>query len=100
GGDDRLLIVNLGPEVELDVAPEPLLAPPAGLCWRLLWSSEDPRYGGGGTPVLGVPWRLGAESTLALWPEPRLLVAGRDLADTVCIRDTPTGTDARMGRQR
>ena len=31
-------------------APEPLLAPPAGRAWQLLWSSEDPRYGGDGTP--------------------------------------------------
>ena len=51
-GDDRLLIVNLGLERVLRPAPEPLLAPPAGASWRLTWSSEDPRYGGGGTPPL------------------------------------------------
>src|SRR5207249_3824305 len=44
----RLLVVNLGLDLELAAAPEPLLAPPEGTRWRVLWSSEDPRYGGGG----------------------------------------------------
>jgi len=47
-GNDRLLLVNLGIDCSLTPAPEPLLASPAGLTWRLLWSSEDPRYGGHG----------------------------------------------------
>ncbi len=50
GGRDRLLVVNLGLPLGLDGVPEPLLAPPAGAEWQLIWSSEDPRYGGGGTP--------------------------------------------------
>jgi maltooligosyltrehalose trehalohydrolase len=51
-GNDRLLLVNLGTDCSLTSAPEPLLASPAGLTWRLLWSSEDPRYGGhGATPT-------------------------------------------------
>jgi maltooligosyltrehalose trehalohydrolase len=36
----RLLIVNLGGPLRLDVVPEPLLAPPAGQSWNLVWSSE------------------------------------------------------------
>jgi maltooligosyltrehalose trehalohydrolase len=49
---DRVLVINLGRDLQMDVAPEPLLAPPAGARWRLLWSSEDVRYGGGGiSPV-------------------------------------------------
>lgn len=48
--DDRLLIMNLGRDRHLSPAPEPLLAPPDGARWGLLWSSEDPRYGGSGTP--------------------------------------------------
>jgi maltooligosyltrehalose trehalohydrolase len=49
---DRLLLVNLGAEVDLAVAPEPLLAPEAGADWELRWSSEDPRYDGlGVAPV-------------------------------------------------
>lgn len=59
-GDDRLLLVNLGADVLLHPMPEPLLAPPAGRNWKLLWSSEDPRYGGGGTPKFETQggWRL------------------------------------------
>ena len=44
---DRLLIVNLGVDLALDPAPEPLLAPPADTLWRVLWSSDDVAYGGG-----------------------------------------------------
>jgi len=49
-GDDRLLVANLGPTAHLHIAPEPLLAPPAGARWRTRWASEHPRYGGLGTP--------------------------------------------------
>ena len=48
-GDDRLLLVNLGADLRLSPGPEPLLAAPEGRRWELLWSSEDPRYGGSGT---------------------------------------------------
>ena len=51
-GDDRLLLVNLGVDLHLDPAPEPLLAPPADSDWTALWSSEDPKYGGIGTAPL------------------------------------------------
>src|SRR5256885_1697506 len=44
--DDRLMLVNLGVDLVLDILPEPLLAPPADTRWTLLWSSEHPRYGG------------------------------------------------------
>jgi maltooligosyltrehalose trehalohydrolase len=50
GGGDRLLLVNLGADLDLEPIPEPLLAPLTGLRWEVLWSSEDPRYGGGGAP--------------------------------------------------
>ncbi len=46
GGEDRLLVVNAGRTLHLDIVPEPLLAPPAGARWRTLWSSEHPTYGG------------------------------------------------------
>jgi maltooligosyltrehalose trehalohydrolase len=49
---DRLLVVNLGCDLDLRPVPEPLLAPPCGTRWELLWSSESPRYGGSGTPPL------------------------------------------------
>ena len=47
-GDDRLLIVNYGHEFNPSSAAEPLLAPPAIGHWRILWSSEDLKYGGYG----------------------------------------------------
>ncbi|HVJ27351.1 MAG TPA: alpha-amylase family glycosyl hydrolase, partial [Vicinamibacterales bacterium] len=49
---DRLLIVNLGCDLELTPAPEPLLAAGPGGGWRLAWSSESIRYGGMGTPPI------------------------------------------------
>ena len=54
GGEDgdRLLVMNLGCDLELRPLPEPLLAPPAGTVWRVLWSSESLGYGGAGTPAL------------------------------------------------
>src|SRR6185503_7719163 len=51
-GLDRLLLVNLGRDLRLDPAPEPLLAPPAGTGWQLAWSSDGVDYGGCGTPPL------------------------------------------------
>ncbi|MES2697045.1 MAG: malto-oligosyltrehalose trehalohydrolase [Verrucomicrobiota bacterium] len=51
-GDDRLLIVNLGRDVRLEPAPEPLLAPPMSGSWHTIWSSEAAAYGGNGTPPL------------------------------------------------
>jgi maltooligosyltrehalose trehalohydrolase len=69
-GDDRLLLVNLGRDLHLDPAPEPLLAPPEGKAWEVLWSSEDPRYGGCGTPPLDTKenWRIPGEAAVALQP--------------------------------
>ena len=47
-GDDRLLIVNYGPDLKPSCLAEPLIAPPSERKWQLLWSSEDQRYGGAG----------------------------------------------------
>jgi maltooligosyltrehalose trehalohydrolase len=49
---DRLLCLNLGRDLTLPAVAEPLLAPPEGARWTLLWSSEAVRYGGSGTPEL------------------------------------------------
>ena len=70
--DDRLLLVNLGRDLHLSLAPEPLLAPPAGHRWRILWSSEHPRYGGTGTPPLDAKdnWRIPGHAAVALSPIP------------------------------
>ena len=79
-GDDRLLIVNLGADLSLNPAPEPLLAPPEGKLWTLLWSSEDPRYGGSGTPPLETKnnWCIPGRASVAMRPAPAAEV--RDLA--------------------
>ena len=65
---DRLLVVNLGRDLTKGGIPEPLVAPPAGCRWRLLWSSEDPRYGGGGTPEIDTDegWRIPGEAAVVL----------------------------------
>jgi maltooligosyltrehalose trehalohydrolase len=69
-GDDRLLLVNLGDELPLSPAPEPLLAPPEGRRWEIAWSSEDPRYGGSGwAPLDGAErWRLAAHAACVARP--------------------------------
>jgi maltooligosyltrehalose trehalohydrolase len=71
GGDDRLLVLNLGADVRLDPAPEPLLAPPHGRSWRLLWSSADARYGGCGIPTVegSEGWYLPGHATVVLGAE-------------------------------
>jgi maltooligosyltrehalose trehalohydrolase len=72
-GEDRLLVVNLGRDLHLDPAPEPLLAPPlAGTHWHPLWSSEDPRYGGHGTAPLDTDhnWQVPGEAAVVLGARP------------------------------
>jgi maltooligosyltrehalose trehalohydrolase len=67
---DRLLVVNLGRDLALSPAPEPLLAPPDGCAWRTLWSSEHPDYGGCGTAALESEdgWRIPAHCAVVLAP--------------------------------
>jgi maltooligosyltrehalose trehalohydrolase len=69
--DDRLLLVNLGGPLHLDIVPEPLLAPPTPGGWRLRWSSEAPEYGGLGTPALSPvtrDWRVPGQCALLFEP--------------------------------
>jgi maltooligosyltrehalose trehalohydrolase len=68
--NDRLLLVNLGPDLELNPSPEPLLSPPAGCEWAKLWSSDDPNYGGCGTAALDSDenWRIPGEAAVVLYP--------------------------------
>ena len=77
-GDDRLLVVNLGIALQLEVAPEPLLAPPGPGRWKTLWSSESPKYGGPGEVPLETKtgWTIPAEAAVALKPI-RALLKGR-----------------------
>ncbi|MEO6576435.1 MAG: DUF3459 domain-containing protein, partial [Polyangiaceae bacterium] len=65
---DRLLFVNLGRELHLDPAPEPLLAPPIEQHWEIAFSTEDARYGGSGTAPLESAdnWRLPGNSAVVM----------------------------------
>jgi maltooligosyltrehalose trehalohydrolase len=70
-GDTRLLLVNLGRDLLLSPAPEPLLAPPDASGWELLWTSEAPDYGGVSTPRWPTegPARLAGETAVVLRPK-------------------------------
>jgi maltooligosyltrehalose trehalohydrolase len=70
---DRLIAVNIGRRFNAAPLAEPLVAPPPGMLWRPMWSSEDPVYGGSGTPSVDSDdggWWLPAESTVLLRPVP------------------------------
>jgi maltooligosyltrehalose trehalohydrolase len=63
---DRLLFINLGPDLRLKPVSEPLLAESDGCEWDLIWSSESPRYGGSGTETHEHEqrWRLPGHAAL------------------------------------
>jgi maltooligosyltrehalose trehalohydrolase len=67
-GDDRLLLVNLGPDFAPAFISEPLIAPPEQRTWEMLWSSEDPAYGGGGMrpPETDGQWYLPGHAAVVL----------------------------------
>jgi maltooligosyltrehalose trehalohydrolase len=66
--EDRLLIVNLGPDLHFVPAPEPLLAPVSGGSWILSWSSDHPSYGGPGVlnPLTDKGWHIPGRSATLL----------------------------------
>jgi maltooligosyltrehalose trehalohydrolase len=68
--DDRLLIVNLGSDLPLVSAPEPLLAPPREKCWEVFWSSNDPKYGGSGASSIDTAgaWQIPGQAAVVLRP--------------------------------
>src|SRR5262249_20084273 len=72
GSGDRLLVVNLGSDYEPASVSEPLIAPPTGHKWRLVWSSDDPRYGGLGArgPLEGHDLYAAGAAAALLVPEP------------------------------
>jgi maltooligosyltrehalose trehalohydrolase len=69
---DRLLLVNLGAELDLIPVPEPLLAPSPASDWECAWSSEEPCYGGLGRhpPYTEHRWHLAAESAVLFRARP------------------------------
>jgi maltooligosyltrehalose trehalohydrolase len=71
GDQQRLFLMNLGREMHLSPIPEPMLAPPAGCHWELLWTSEKVEYGGSGTPAQLETerfWRLQGNAAVVLTP--------------------------------
>jgi maltooligosyltrehalose trehalohydrolase len=70
-GAHRLLVVNLGADLNLDPVPEPLLAPLEGTEWKTKWCSESPRYGGCGMQPLKKDgcWKITAHCALVLEPD-------------------------------
>jgi maltooligosyltrehalose trehalohydrolase len=75
--DDRLMLFNLGVQLQLAPISEPLLAPPPDRQWAVVWSSEDPKYGGSGTPppITDDGWQVLGHAALVLGPSP--IVEGR-----------------------
>ena len=67
---ERVLLVNLDIDLHLKSVPEPLLAPPRGCKWQVLFSSEDPTYGGSGIYLPGEDgeWHIPGESAILLSP--------------------------------
>lgn len=64
-GDDRLIVCNFGPDYPMSGIAEPLYAPPAQKKWRILFASENPLYGGIGSPeVKETKWVLASHSAL------------------------------------
>jgi maltooligosyltrehalose trehalohydrolase len=70
-GEDRLLLLNLGRDLTRPSLAEPLVAPPEGRRWTVLWSSEHPRYGGHGTaePFHRDGVRIAGHAAVLLAPE-------------------------------
>jgi maltooligosyltrehalose trehalohydrolase len=70
-GDDRLLVLNLGRDFAWTPMSDPLAVPPADRAWRVLWSSEDPQYGGWGTrPLDPQNWFVQGHAALVLRAAP------------------------------
>jgi len=71
-GQDRLMIVNLGADLHVAPAPEPLLAPPRGQAWRVLLSTQDPQYGGSGVARASLErhWQIPAGIAVILMSKP------------------------------
>ncbi|QEH39124.1 Malto-oligosyltrehalose trehalohydrolase [Aquisphaera giovannonii] len=70
--DCRLVLTNLGRDIFPNPASEPLMAPPKGRRWEILWYSEHPQYGGCGAPPFEseTEWRMPGRATVVLKPVP------------------------------
>jgi maltooligosyltrehalose trehalohydrolase len=69
---DRLLVMNLGPDLHLHPASDPLLAPTSGGAWKMIFSTEMICYGGCGAPPVEDEqgnWWLPGHAAAVLAPE-------------------------------
>lgn len=69
GGEkgDRLLIFNFGTDLYLLPAPQPLLVAGDNKKWKILFSTEAPKYGGEGIPPIHIPyWKILSHSAIVL----------------------------------
>ena len=68
--DERLIIINLGAELRLDIFDEPLLAPPLDRRWELHWSSDSLDYGGPGITQIETKgtWIVPAQAAIVMRP--------------------------------
>ena len=71
--NDKILVVNLGTLLNVNPSPIPLLAPPENCEWKVQWSTEDPKYGGKGTPALDseLNWVIPSHAAVLLEPVKR-----------------------------
>lgn len=69
--DDRLMFINLNADLLLRSLSTPLAALPREFGWSLIWSSEDPRYNGSGTPCMETAngWCIPGRATVVLGQE-------------------------------
>jgi maltooligosyltrehalose trehalohydrolase len=69
--NDRLLLINLGGQLDMPIVPEPLLAAPVECRWSTVWSSDDSAFGGPGVfPVVRLAgWALPPECAIVLAPQ-------------------------------
>ena len=66
---DRLILLNLGRELQLSPCPHPLLAPPPRRQhWVPMLSSEEVRFGGSGATYPGMEgdWRLSDSTAVVM----------------------------------
>lgn len=98
--EDRLLLVNLDVDLHLDPAPEPLLAPPPGFTWEVLWSSEDPRYGGSGTPAIYSKenWRLPGNSAIVMKPVRSATESDEEITDELTVGEREDDVVVKEGK--
>jgi maltooligosyltrehalose trehalohydrolase len=70
---DRLLLVNFSVDLNLPSIADPLVAPPAECNWTIEWSSENPVYGGSGTPPVEhkAGWHIPGHAAIVLASVPR-----------------------------